>query len=114
MNPKYKKYTKTDDVVNEFSYRNSNMMNDIVGEVFGKDKQKLLESATTTSKTDKHRQIIQKKLKLIGWGACPIRGYIICTNVYKVKVDDGSKNGTLITMDKKDGRAMNIYQDRSK
>ena len=114
MNPKYKKYTKTDDVVNEFSYRNSNMMNDIVGNIYGKDKQKLLESATTTSSTDKHRQIIQNKLKLIGWGACPIRGYIICTNVYKVKVDDGSKNGTLITMDKKDGRAMNIYQDRSK
>lgn len=85
------------------------MMNDIVGDIFGKDKQKLLESATTTSKTDKHRKIIQNKLNLIGWGAYKISGYMICTNVYKVKLEDG----TLITMEK-DGRVMHIYQDKTK
>ena len=60
------------------------MMNDIVGDIFGKDKQKLLESNTTTSKTDKHRKIIQNKLNLIGWGAYKISGYMICTNVYRL------------------------------
>ena len=60
------------------------MMNDIVGDIFGKDKQKLLESNTTTSSTDKHRKIIQNKMKLAGWGAYKISGYMICTNVYKV------------------------------
>ena len=82
------------------------MMNDIVGDIFGKDKQKLLESATTTSSTDNHRKIIQNKLNLIGWGAYKISGYMICTNVYKVKLEDG----TLITMEK-NGRVMHIYQD---
>ena len=82
------------------------MMNDIVGELFGQNKQKLLESDTTTSKTDKHRKIIQNKLNLIGWGAYKISGYMICTNVYKVKLEDG----TLITMEK-NGRVMHIYQD---
>ena len=82
------------------------MMNDIVGDIFGKDKQKLLESSTQTSKTDKHRKIIQNKLNLIGWGAYKISGYMICTNVYKVILEDG----TLITMEK-DGRIMHIYQD---
>ena len=82
------------------------MMNDIVGDIFGKDKQKLLESNTTTSSTDKHRKIIQNKMKLAGWGAYKISGYMICTNVYKVKLEDG----TLITMEK-DGRIMHIYQD---
>ena len=85
------------------------MMNDIVGAIYGKDKQKLLESATTTSSTDKHRKIIQNKLKLAGWGAYKISGYMICTNVYKVKLEDG----TLITMEK-DGRVMHIYQDKTK
>ena len=85
------------------------MMNDIVGDIFGKDKQKLLESNTTTSKTDKHRKIIQNKLKLAGWGAYKISGYMICTNVYKVKLEDG----TLITMEK-NGRVMHIYQDKTK
>ena len=85
------------------------MMNDIVGDIFGKDKQKLLESNTTTSKTDKHRKIIQNKLNLIGWGAYKISGYMICTNVYKVKLEDG----TLITMEK-NGRVMHIYQDKTK
>ena len=85
------------------------MMNDIVGDIFGKDKQKLLESSTQTSKTDKHRKIIQNKLKLAGWGAYKISGYMICTNVYKVKLEDG----TLITMEK-NGRVMHIYQDKTK
>ena len=85
------------------------MMNDIVGDIFGKDKQKLLESNTTTSSTDKHRKIIQNKMKLAGWGAYKISGYMICTNVYKVKLEDG----TLITMEK-DGRVMHIYQDKTK
>ena len=85
------------------------MMNDIVGELFGQNKQKLLESDTTTSKTDKHRKIIQNKLNLIGWGAYKISGYMICTNVYKVKLEDG----TLITMEK-NGRVMHIYQDKTK
>ena len=85
------------------------MMNDIVGDIFGKDKQKLLESNTTTSSTDKHRKIIQNKMKLAGWGAYKISGYMICTNVYKVKLEDG----TLITMEK-DGRVMHIYQDQTK
>ena len=85
------------------------MMNDIVGDIFGKDKQKLLESNTTTSSTDKHRKIIQNKMKLAGWGAYKISGYMICTNVYKVKLEDG----TLITMEK-NGRVMHIYQDKTK
>ena len=92
-------------------------INDYVGELFGQDKKKLLESATTTSKTDNHRKIIQNKLKMIGWGSYKIRGYMICTNVYKVKLDDGTTNGTLITMEKKDDwrfRVMHIYQDRTK
>ena len=82
------------------------MINNIVGAIFGENKQKLLESNTSTSKKDKHRQIIQNKLKLCGWGGYKISGYMICTNVYKVKLDDG----TLITMEK-DGRIMHIYQD---
>ena len=81
------------------------MINNIVGEVFGKDKQKLLESDTNTSKTDKHRQIIQNKLNLIGWGSHKISGYMIGAKYYKVKLNDG----TLITMEK-DGRVMHIYQ----
>ena len=84
-------------------------INDYVGELFGQDKQKLLESSTQTSKTDNHRKIIQNKLNLIGWGAYKISGYMICTNVYKVKLEDG----TLITMEK-DGRVMHIYQDKTK
>ena len=82
------------------------MINNIVGAIFGENKQKLLESATSTSKTDKHRLIIQNKLKLAGWSGYKISGYMICTNVYKVKLDDG----TLITMEK-EGRIMHIYQD---
>jgi len=82
------------------------MMNDIVGAIFGEDKQKLLESDTNTSKTDKHRQIIQNKLNLIGWGSHKISGYMIGAKYYKVKLNDG----TLITM-QKDGRVMHIYQD---
>ena len=81
-------------------------MKDIVGELYGKDKQKLLESSTQTPKTDNHRQIIQNKLNLIGWGSHKINGFMICSNVYKVKLDDN----TLITMEK-DGRVMHIYQD---
>ena len=82
------------------------MINDIVGALYGKDKQKLLESATTTSKTDNHRKIIQNKLKMIGWGGHKINGFIIGERYYKVKVADN----TLITMEK-DGRVMHIFQD---
>ena len=82
------------------------MMNDIVGDIFGKDKQKLLESDTNTSKTDNHRKIIQNKLNLIGWGSHKISGYMIGAKYYKVKLNDV----TLITM-QKDGRVMHIYQD---
>ena len=82
------------------------MINNIVGAIFGKDKQKLLESSTQTSKTDNHRQIIQNKLKMIGWGGHKINGFIIGERYYKVKIDDN----TLITMEK-DGRVMHIFQD---
>ena len=82
------------------------MMNDVVGAIFGEDKQKLLESDTNTSKTDSHRKIIQNKLNLIGWGSHKISGYMIGAKYYKVKLNDG----TLITM-QKDGRVMHIYQD---
>ena len=85
------------------------MMNNIVGAIFGKDKQKLLESDTSTPKKDNHRQIIQNKLNLIGWGAHKVRGYMIGDKYYKVKLDDG----TLITMEK-GGRVMHILQDRTK
>ena len=81
-------------------------INDLVGELFGQNKQEILEGATRTPKIDKHRKIIQNKLNLIGWGGYKISGYMICTNVYKVKLEDG----TLITMEK-DGRVMHIYQD---
>ena len=86
------------------------MMNNIVGAIFGKDKQKLLEDGTMTPKKDNHRQNIQNKLNLIGWGAHKVRGYIIGAKYYKVKLDDG----TLITMEKDDGRVMHILQDWSK
>ena len=101
--------------MNEFKTRNykkeilspyGENINNIVGEVFGKDKQKLLESDTNTSKTDSHRKIIQNKLNLIGWGRHKISGYMIGAKYYKVKLNDG----TLITM-QKDGRVMHIYQD---
>ena len=82
------------------------MMNDIVGAIYGKDKQKLLESDTSTSKTDNHRKIIQNKLNLIGWGSHKINGFIIGDRYYKVELDDN----TLITMEK-DGRVMHIFQD---
>ena len=81
-------------------------INDYVGELFGQDKKKLLESATTTSKTDNHRKIIQNKLNLIGWGSHKINGFIIGDRYYKVKLDDN----TLITMEK-DGRVMHIFQN---
>ena len=86
------------------------MMNNIVGAIFGKDKQKLLESDTSTPKKDNHRQIIQNKLNLIGWGSHKIRGFMIGAKFYKVKLDDG----TLITMEKDDGRVMHILQDWTK
>tara|TARA_Y100001963_G_scaffold80649_1_gene111921 strand:- start:6 stop:272 length:267 start_codon:yes stop_codon:yes gene_type:complete len=80
------------------------------GSVFSENKQKLLESNTHTSKKDNHRKIIQNKLNLIGWGAHKIRGFMIGDKYYKVKLEDG----TLITMEKDDGRVMHILQDWSK
>ena len=79
------------------------------GSVFSEDKQSILESDTSTPKKDNHRQIIQNKLNLIGWGAHKIRGFMIGDKYYKVKLEDG----TLITMEK-DGRVMHILQDWSK
>ena len=85
------------------------MMNNIVGAIFGKDKQKLLESDTSTPKKDNHRQNIQNKLNLIGWGMYTNFRYMIGDKYYKVKLEDG----TLITMEKS-GRVMHILQDRTK
>ena len=79
------------------------------GSVFSENKHKLLESDTATSKKDNHRQIIQNKLNLIGWGMYTNFRYMIGDKYYKVKLEDG----TLITMEK-DGRVMHILQDWSK
>ena len=53
---------------------------------------------------------IKEKLKLIGWGAFKVVGYIKGHEYYKVKLHDG----TLITMEKGTGRVMHILQDRTK
>ena len=82
-------------------------MNNFVNELFGANNKKISKDDTNTPKKDNHRLIIQNKLKLAGWAGYKIVGYMICTNVYKVKLDDG----TLITMEK-DGAVMHVYQNK--
>ena len=53
--------------------------------------------------------IIKEKLKLTGWGAKEICGYISGENYYKIKLKED--NGyTILTMEKK-GRIMHILTD---
>ena len=85
------------------------MMSNIVGAIFGEDKKKLLESHDDHKKGRSYLEI-KEKLKLIGWGAFKIVGYIKGHEYYKVKLHDG----TLITMEKGTGRVMHILQDRTK
>lgn len=85
------------------------MMSNIVGAIFGEDKKKLLESHDDHKKGRAYLEI-KEKLKLIGWGAFRIVGYIKGHEYYKVKLHDG----TLITMEKGTGRVMHILQDRTK
>ena len=68
-------------------------INNVIGEMFGKDKQKLLEEKTSSQTSDKNYNFIKNKLKKVGWGHRTIVEYIeiygkngsIC---YKVKLDD--------------------------
>ena len=84
-------------------------LNNVIGDMFGKDKQKIFEDGVTPPKKNKHRQIIQNKLKLCGFGQHKILGFIVGDLFYIVKLDDN----TILKLEK-NGRVVSIFQDRTK
>tara|TARA_R100001463_G_scaffold3117_3_gene12806 strand:+ start:1579 stop:1818 length:240 start_codon:yes stop_codon:yes gene_type:complete len=77
--------------------------------VYSNNSNDLLES-NDKSKKERAYIEIKEKLKMIGWGAFKIVGYIKGHEYYKVKLHDG----TLITMEKGSGRVMHILQDKTR
>ena len=84
-------------------------LSNVIGDMFGKDKQKIFEDGTTPPKKNKHRQIIQNKLKLGGFGQYKIHGFIIGELFYIVKLD----NDMILKLEK-NGRVISIFQDWTK
>ena len=97
----------TDAAVDKFIQSNSNMMNDIVGELYGKDKQKLLESNTNTSKKEILVKIKDnlKKASMLHFG---IEKYITFGTSHIIEL----KNGWVVEMDRNGGRVLHIYEDK--
>ena len=80
------------------------MINDIVGDIFGKDKQEILERSTQTSKTEILAKIKDNlsKASMMHYG---IAKYITYGHSYIIEL----KNGWVVEMDRKNGRVMHIF-----
>ena len=85
------------------------MINDIVGAIYGKDKQKLLEGNTNTSKQKILAKIKDnlKKASMLHFG---IEKYITFGTSHIIEL----KNGWVVEMDRNGGRVLHIYEDKTK
>ena len=83
-------------------------VNDVVGKVFGKDKQKLLESNNNTRKNKRLAKIKEslKNASLLHYG---IKKYITFAEYYYIEL----MNGWVVQMDRINGKKLHIYEDKT-
>ena len=85
------------------------MINDIVGDIFGKDKQEILERSTQTSK-NKILSKIKDNLNNASMLHFGIEKYITYGTSHIIEL----KNGWVVEMARNSGRVLHIYEDRTK